>query len=155
MKPAEEFLLQRLVGVLKEAFKNDLWGIVLFGSRARGEGKSYSDWDVLILADGVPENPVDRTIFLRDLLFKKEVREISPILRTKEEFEKNLRPLYLDIAWDGIILFEQEGYVKSKINEIKEIIKEAGLQRNRKRGGWVWEWERPTRPGEWKIEWKR
>jgi len=141
--------------VLKEAFENNLWGIVFFGSRARGEGKSYSDWDILILADGVPENPVDRTIFLSDLFFKKGVRGISPILRTKEEFENNLRPLYLDIAWDGIILFERAGYVKSKINEVKEIIEKAGLQRKRKNEGWVWEWARPTKPGAWKIEWKR
>lgn len=59
MKPAEEMLLQRLVEVLIGAFRNDLCGAVLFGSKARGERKVCSDWDVSILADGIPENPFE------------------------------------------------------------------------------------------------
>ena len=147
--------MKKLRSVLIEAFKDDLWGIVLFGSRARGQGNIYSDWDILIVADRVHENPVERMMLLRDILFRKEVRAISPILRTREEFEKSLRPIYLDIAWDGIILFDREGYLGSKLKEIKEIIKKSGLQRNKKRGNWVWEWERSPKLGEWEIEWKR
>jgi len=91
-------IMAGLVEALRQALKSDLWGIVLFGSRARGEGKSYSDWDVLILADGVPENPVDRTLWLHDLIFREGITGVSPILRTRKEFEKSLRPIYLDIA---------------------------------------------------------
>ena len=151
----DKSLSQGLIKALTETLKSDLWGIVLFGSRARGEGKSFSDWDVFIIADGVPQNPVDRTMFLRDLFSKKGIKKVSPIVRTREEFEKSLRPLYLDIAWDGIILFDQEGYVELKIKEIRKIIEKSGLQRRKKRGGWVWEWERPPEPGKWELEWGR
>jgi predicted nucleotidyltransferase len=79
---------QKLVGALKEALSDNLWGVVLFGSRARGEGKIHSDWDVLILADGVPENPVERMTFIRDVLFKNGITAVSPIIRTRKEFER-------------------------------------------------------------------
>jgi len=144
-----------LIGALKECFKGNLWGVVLFGSRARREGKTFSDWDVFILVERAPENPVDRTTFLHDLFFKKGIRAVSAILRTREEFEKSLRPLYLDISWDGIILFDRKGYVKSKIKEIRNIIEESGLRRNKKRGDWMWEWEKPPELGKWEIEWGR
>jgi uncharacterized protein len=130
-------------------------GGLLFGSRARGDGKTYRDWDIFIVADGVPENPIDREILLHDLLFKKGIRGVSPILRTREEFEKNLRPLYLDIAWDGIILFDRNAYVASKIEAILGIIEKAGLGRNKKKGDWVWEWKNPPEHGKWQIEWNR
>jgi hypothetical protein len=98
---------------------------------------------------------VDRTLILKDIFFQKRIRGISPVIRTQEEFEKSLRPLYLDIAWDGIILFDGAGYVSSKMKEIKEIVKKSGLKRVKKGQGWIWEWKVPPRAGHWEVEWKR
>jgi predicted nucleotidyltransferase len=150
-----DLFARELVSALEEFFKNNLRGVVLFGSRARGEGRRNSDWDVLILAEEIPENPVDRTLLLKDICFKKGIRGVSPIIRTLEEFEKSLRPLYLDIAWDGILLFDRAGYVSAKIKEIKEIVKKSDLKRVKRGGGWIWEWKIPPRAGQWEIEWER
>ncbi|MGB9629040.1 MAG: nucleotidyltransferase domain-containing protein [Thermodesulfobacteriota bacterium] len=144
-----------LIKVLKEYFRDNLWGVVLFGSRARGEGKSFSDWDIFILVENAPENPIDRKILLHEIFFNKGLRAISPILQTRKEFESNLRPLYLDISWDGMILFDRKGYVHSKMREIRNIIEKSRLQRLRKKGDWIWEWKKPPQPGIWMIDWAR
>ncbi|MBI2934137.1 MAG: hypothetical protein HYY29_01065 [Chloroflexi bacterium] len=69
------------------------------------------------------------------------------------EFESSLRPLYLDIAIDGQILFDTAGYMQEKLNRISEIIREAGLHRVRVDGELMWEWLRPVKPGAWELEW--
>ncbi|MBU1205846.1 MAG: nucleotidyltransferase domain-containing protein [Proteobacteria bacterium] len=151
----KDLFVQKLIEALTGALGGNLWGVVLFGSQARREGKVVSDWDVFILADGVPDNPVERTISFQNILFKSGIRSVSPIIRTREEFERNLRPIYLDIAFDGIVLFDRDEYVESKLKEIRGIIRKHGLQREEKKGNFSWKWKNPPRPGAWKIEWEK
>jgi predicted nucleotidyltransferase len=44
-----------LVEALQHRLAGTLWGVVLFGSTARGEATESSDLDILVVADGVPE----------------------------------------------------------------------------------------------------
>jgi len=66
----KDLLVQKLIEALNGALGGSLWGVVLFGSQARREGKVVSDWDVFNLADGVSDNPVERTISFQNILFK-------------------------------------------------------------------------------------
>jgi hypothetical protein len=65
-------LLQRelspLVEDLQHGLSEQLWGLVLFGSVARGEARESSDLDLLLVADGLPEKFMARTRYLRRLL---------------------------------------------------------------------------------------
>ncbi len=81
--------------------------VILFGSRARGDFKNDSDWDVLILVDENESN----------FRFKKKIRKelfnlqlesnqiITGIIRNKNIWKqlKNT-PLYREIKRDGIAL---------------------------------------------------
>ncbi len=80
----------------------------LFGSRARGDCRPDSDWDILILVDN-PEfsNSIDD--LFRDELYTIELDSgqiISPLIYPKDYWEKTLRysPLYRKILTEGILL---------------------------------------------------
>ena len=80
--------------------------VILFGSRARGNASSSSDWDLLVLTSE------ERSEDLFDRLCYPFVRfgwdvgaEINPILYTDTEWEKRrLTDLYRNIEKEGIVL---------------------------------------------------
>ena len=61
-------LLQQGVIALAEARGDRLVAVVLFGSRARGDATEESDWDLLVIAEGLPLRVFERHLFLRRLL---------------------------------------------------------------------------------------
>jgi predicted nucleotidyltransferase len=80
----------------------------LFGSRARGDNKTDSDWDILILVDSDKvTNDVDDQF--RDDLYNIELesgQNISTLIYPKDYWKTTLifSPLYLNIIKDGIRL---------------------------------------------------
>lgn len=80
----------------------------LFGSRARGDNRSDSDWDILILIDSkyVTNEIEDK---FRDDLYNLELETgqiISAFIYSKNYWQKKLRfsPLYKSIKKEGIKL---------------------------------------------------
>jgi predicted nucleotidyltransferase len=80
----------------------------LFGSRARGDNRSDSDWDILILIDSkyVTNEIEDK---FRDDLYNLELETgqiISMFIYSKNYWQKKLRfsPLYKSIKKEGIKL---------------------------------------------------
>ena len=78
----------------------------LFGSRARGDHKRNSDWDILILVDNkkVTNEIEDK---FRDVLYNIELESgqiISTFIYSKEYWNKKLKlsPLYESINKEGI-----------------------------------------------------
>lgn len=146
--------LDQVVRALREGLGGRLVSVVLFGSRARGDEGEDSDWDLLVIAEGLPEGSMSRRKFIRGLLPPKWRHRVSVIAKTPEEFESSLPPLYLDIALDGIIIYDPRDYASKKLSYIRDRIEELGLRRRRLGKGWVWLWRSP--PGtDWEIEWKR
>ena len=81
--------------------------IILFGSRARGDERVDSDWDLLIL---VP-NPVDlkEEQKFRHKLFDLELeygQSISTFVYSKKDWEGKYRitPLYTNIKEEGVMI---------------------------------------------------
>jgi uncharacterized protein len=82
--------------------------IYLFGSRARGDNRSDSDWDILILLD-VPEVTDKVETSLRDVISNIEHETgqiISAFIYSKDFWNNNLKstPLYKIVEKDGIKL---------------------------------------------------
>jgi uncharacterized protein len=80
----------------------------LFGSRARGDNKPNSDWDILILINNqiVTNDIEDR---FRDVLYNIELESgqiISTFIYPKSFWQKNLKysPLYKSVKKEGIKL---------------------------------------------------
>ncbi|MDR0726245.1 MAG: nucleotidyltransferase domain-containing protein [Prevotellaceae bacterium] len=81
--------------------------IILFGSRARGDARPDSDWDVLILLDRDEITPADydTIVFpLFDMAWKLDTY-VSPKLYTKNEWKKRSGSLfYKNVEAEGIAI---------------------------------------------------
>ena len=80
--------------------------VILFGSRARGDSKSFSDWDFLILTKKQVDEKMKRQI--RDKLIDTEIEaeEVISTLIFSQDMWNNYRitPLYINISKDGVEL---------------------------------------------------
>ena len=80
----------------------------LFGSRARGNNRNDSDWDILILIDNDKvTNEIDD--YFRDDLYNIELESgqiISTFIYSKEYWTKTLvySPLYKNVIKEGVKL---------------------------------------------------
>lgn len=77
--------------------------VLLFGSRARGEARPDSDWDVMVLLnDNSKTNRWDAVKQLFYLSLDIE-QDINPIVYTKSEWDKrSFTPFYKNVMKDGI-----------------------------------------------------
>ncbi len=77
--------------------------VFLFGSRARGEARPDSDWDVMVLLnDNSKTNRWDAVKQLFYLSLDIE-QDINPIVYTKSEWNKrSFTPFYKNVMKDGI-----------------------------------------------------
>ncbi|MEW6686825.1 MAG: nucleotidyltransferase domain-containing protein [Candidatus Edwardsbacteria bacterium] len=147
----EDKKLADFIERLKKGFPEDLWGVILFGSRARSEAELNSDYDVFVIINNyLPHKPIERQEFIMDKLRKKWGMNI--IAKTKQEFESSFPSLYLDLALDGIILFDRDNYTEKKLAQITKLMEEAGLVREKRPYGFNWRWKtKPSLP--WRIDW--
>jgi predicted nucleotidyltransferase len=67
-KEQKQETLREVVEALHQGLGNNLVAVVLFGSQARGEATEVSDWDLLVLAHGLPSIPLQRHVQLTTLL---------------------------------------------------------------------------------------
>lgn len=81
--------------------------IILYGSRARGDEREDSDWDLLILipysADLKEEQKFRHKLFDLEVQFGQA---ISTLVKSKKDWEGKFRvtPLYQNIAREGVRL---------------------------------------------------
>src|SRR5450759_5454041 len=91
--------LQPVVEQLRAQLGARLRAIVLFGSRARGDARLDSDIDLLVVADGLPRDPISRLTELRRPLVDLGLAlpgSLSLVARTPSEVDSNPTPLSLD-----------------------------------------------------------
>ena len=80
---------------------------ILFGSRARGDARSDSDWDVLILLDKDRITTADMDEISYPIRsFGWQIDEmINPIMYTTKEWEaKSFTPFYKNVMKEGVVL---------------------------------------------------
>ncbi|MEM2156118.1 MAG: nucleotidyltransferase domain-containing protein [Candidatus Jordarchaeales archaeon] len=138
-------VLDRLVECLRERF--NLVSVVVFGSVARGDFRSDSDVDVLIVADNLPDRYERFKIFddvekcLEDDL--NELRRagfsafINPIIKSVEEASR-VSPLYLDMVEDAVILYDRNGFFGKVLDRLRGRLRELGAKRVRLGKKWYW-----------------
>lgn len=91
--------------------------VILFGSRARGDNRPESDFDLAIIKDNIPKNQ-RRLLAIFKLLYKDDFNspiydlpDIEPQVYTPEEFQKRLKMgdfFVKTINKEGKIIYEQE-----------------------------------------------
>lgn len=103
LSPAEQDLLGRFRAALHARFGDRLERLVLFGSRARGEGHEHSDLDVLVLVDGLTR---EERVAIFDMALDLELDTrlaIGPIARDPRAWS-DATVLAHEIRRDGIAL---------------------------------------------------
>lgn len=105
MKSTREELLKSIKSVLLSAVPNGK--IILFGSRARGDARKDSDWDLLIILDKpeIEASDFDRISYPLYELGWNEGEQFSPKLyTTKEWMKRSFTPFYKNIEKEGLVL---------------------------------------------------
>ena len=111
----------------------EIVSLAIFGSVARRENSADSDIDLLIVAEGIAKKRIQR---IPDMIkIKRELNlEFPPdiLLVSKDECQSNFRnhnPLYLDIAFDAEIIYDDTGFLKNLIEETREYVNSNNIRR--------------------------
>src|SRR2546430_2509442 len=88
---------QEITAGLEAGLGDNLVAVVLFGSRARGEARAESDWDLLLIANGLPAGTLKRHFFVKRILPTGCRSTTSILAKSPQEFEARVPSLYLDI----------------------------------------------------------
>lgn len=133
----------------RAAHGEHLVALALFGSQARGDARPDSDVDLFLIAEDLPESPIDRheRAVLHDLPPEPVVQIVA---RTPEEFLRDITPLDLDLAMDARILHDRDGFLGRHLEIVRARIAEAGLVRA---PDLSWTWARTPRVRSWAIGW--
>jgi predicted nucleotidyltransferase len=144
-----------LVNTLLEHFGERLKAIILFGSRSRGEARPDSDHDILAVIEDLPPDPLVRQRAVMMPLLPELLRlpeRLSVIAKTPQEIQSDLTPLMIDVCVDGAALYGAE-YFHSLKTKVIQVLENAGLQRRRLAGTWMWIF--PSLPRkEWSVTWE-
>ncbi len=145
-------LLDRVTAHYRALLDERLVGLVLYGSRARGQARDSSDLDLFLLAEGLPGDPFDRNAALPfPPIDPRTEPPISVRALTPAEYARDIAPLDLDIALDGLVLYDRDGTITEQLARIRRRIAEAGLYRN---GDLCWHWKTEPTRRDWAVTWE-
>lgn len=140
-----------LLSGLKQKFGKRLKTVVLFGSRARGDFRESSDYDIFLVVEDLALEPLQRLRDVRHVLLKCPIHA-NFVAKTPGELEASLSPLVLDVCIDGECLFGETWFEPYRQKAIRAT-QEAGLVRRRLGKEHYWEFKtQPT--GDWELSWE-
>ena len=124
--------------LMKQSLPFKVTGMVAFGSRVKEDYTEDSDTDLLVVASGIAAKRQRRG---REIAFLKNVLPPVPLdilLLTKKETISNFKnhnPLFPDIATEGIVILDYDGFLAKIIAETRNYIKYSKIQKIK--GGWI------------------
>lgn len=91
------------------AFGDRLDQLILYGSYARGEARSLSDVDVLVvLAGDVDDSDKERAYRIKHRLFDEYGKKVSPLVTSRERFDTYNQPLFRNVRVEGELLVPRD-----------------------------------------------
>ncbi|MDI6793314.1 MAG: nucleotidyltransferase domain-containing protein [bacterium] len=130
--------IESIIGILKEKFGTRLISIVLFGSLVNGRSHRFSDIDLLVVAEGLPDNWRDRDKIVLDIDFNCG-RHVELVLVSPEDLlfsVENIAPLMLEIYDNNQVLYDRGQFFSSLM---KEFVVNLRLRQAKKIREGVWE----------------
>jgi len=150
MKRIHKKQIAELKNKILSYYGDRLISMVLYGSFARGTATSESDIDILLIIKTLHGRKMKR---IEEFIDKVENKlegiscYISPIIKTPEEALKG-SPLFLDMVYDSIILYDKNRFFKSILESLRKRLEELGSQRVFKGNRWYWILKPDIKPGE-------
>lgn len=141
--------LHRLVEHLQQTLGDRLDAVVLFGSRARGEARAESDWDLLIVVRDLPRSPLKRWQWWLSVVPMEKREGVAPLLRTPEEWYGRATPLTAEVAQDGRVLYDATGQMSRYLERVRRALDALGLHRRMVNDMPIWVWRQGVSPGNW------
>jgi predicted nucleotidyltransferase len=119
--------------------RDEVIGVILFGSVAKGEALPFprSDIDIIVVCRGLPLDLFERAEHVRGV--EEAPSMFQSIWMTPTEFEEHIAAKaghVLDAIHDGLIIFDKEGFLKRKLEDLKKELKRKSVRRIN--GAWVW-----------------
>lgn len=128
-------LLQRLCERLLQAHQ-DIRGIILFGSLAREE--SHQDVDLMVVVGPEMERSErDKTLIALREALGPDAAQVDLVVAHEEGLRWGLEahyPFYLDIAFDGVVLYDAGG-IAARLEQARREVAAQGIRRT-ETGGW-------------------
>jgi predicted nucleotidyltransferase len=106
--------------------------VVLFGSLARGEATERSDIDLFVVVRKLPDSAVERRFIVYDCLtplLKRFRRGVTVVEADEEDLRRRLSPLLINIAHEGITLYDAGGAMSAFLKRIRDAVRAAGLEK--------------------------
>ncbi|MFQ6041541.1 MAG: nucleotidyltransferase domain-containing protein [Candidatus Poribacteria bacterium] len=117
----------------------DVYSVILYGSVAREEQTEKSDLDLFVIAQDLPDSPLERrkTLFeaAKDVSSKYRI-DIFPDGKTVDEVYSYFDPFYFDLYADGIIVYDRKSYGQKLLEQIGKKVKEQKWVRYRTKDGY-------------------
>ena len=132
-------------------FGERLEAVVLFGSYARKKATELSDIDLFVVVHGLPKEPVKRRYIVYEAVapalsgkFRHDVTVVEA-----EEIGKHLTPLLINIAHDGVILYDRRNKITALFSKIRDAVKRSGLTKyETSEGKYGWKLSKELSQGE-------
>ncbi len=129
--------------VLEESdrfFGKHLLGLLLYGSRARGDAHSGSDWDFLMVIDDA--KPLNRQLYRQ--WEEQTVHRLPPAIEVnfvhKPSTLRTATGFWSEVALDGIVLYERTFTVSKYLNHVRRCIADGRIVRRTSHGQSYWIW---------------
>jgi len=134
--------LNLIVDCLRGIFGDKLVAVMLFGSRARGDYRVDSDYDVFVLVDDYLYNPIEDYFNAYRALrpFRdKFVLDTTVVLISISDLEKNLSSsLVLNALVEGIIIYDKDNMLTKIRKKLLKELRLLGVKRVKTDIGYVW-----------------
>ncbi len=119
-----------------DAFRESLFGIVLFGSAARGDDMESSDIDLLIIVN----LPLNRKLYSKwDQELNSIVSEkFSPHFVNIPQDPHQSGSIWLEAAMEGVICYDPNGLVSTFLKELRGLIAGGVFERKWSHGHPYW-----------------
>ncbi len=132
-----------------EYYGENLRGLAIFGSFARGENRKGSDLDLLIILRSALGMRLRIAEFIREIEMKHDAEaqqlfseqgiscELSPYIITEDE-ALMMQPIYYDLVTHNVVVWDPEGLIRRIISSASTLLKEVGARRVRRNNTWEW-----------------
>ncbi len=147
--PEHRRWVESVLNRILQYYGENLLGLAIFGSFARGENRKGSDLDLLIIL----KNAGKRRIRIEEFILEIEMKhddlaqqlfreqglscELSPYIVTEAE-ALLMQPIYYDLVDYHVVMWDPEGIIGRIIGSASALLKEVGACRVRRNNTWEW-----------------